>query len=140
MNPPQGMESPPSRGPGPFEPPADWRQAIAGLVTARIAIFEAEARVASRQAARRGALSGAAAAALFFTWALLVTAAIGGLVSITGWGWHWPALIAALLHAAAAALLFRAARAAGSPAFPITRSEFQKDREWLESFQNPKKS
>jgi hypothetical protein len=83
----------------------------------------------------------AAVACLFFTWALLLAGGIAAISSATGCPWHWPAIGAAALHFVLALLLLRGGSAhTATPAFPLTRAEFQKDREWIENFQKKPKS
>ena len=75
-----------------------------------------------------------------FAWALLLAGGIAALAAATRWPWHWFALAAAAAHALAAAIGFYLARSAARPAFPITRAEFHKDREWLDTLKSPRKS
>jgi hypothetical protein len=55
-------------------------------------------------------------------------------------GWHWVAIIAALLHIIPAWLLLREAKSTPTPSFPFTRAEFIKDRQWLQNLRQSKKS
>lgn len=120
--------------------PANWREALMGLIASRAALIELEAKEAAKSGARRAVMVGIAAGCLFFTWALLLAGVIGLIATQVGWGWHWVALGAAGLHLIAAVVLMKQAKPSGVPAFPVTRSEFQKDREWIENFQKTKSS
>ena len=73
--------------------------------------------------------------ARFFAWALLLAGGIACLARISGWPWPGIAIACAILHLVAAAALARFACSRIPRAFPITRAEFQKDREWIETLQ-----
>ena len=45
-----------------------------------------------------------------------------------------------ILHLLIAIVLAKVAKSPMEATFPVTRAEFQKDREWIENFQNPNKS
>ncbi|HSP43027.1 MAG TPA: phage holin family protein [Luteolibacter sp.] len=119
-------------GPTPADEPAGWLDSVALLVASRIALIQFEARASARHAALRVAKIAAAALCLLFAWILLVAGGIGLLAAATGWPWHWLAIITAVIHLIATfALLAR--HKPGEPAFPLTRAEFEKDRQWLET-------
>jgi len=120
--------------------PAGWSEALGALVGSRIALIQLESQVAARQAGELVALIAAAALAAIFAWALLLAGTIAALAAVTAWPWHWLALAAAVLHALVAVIALRRARSAARPAFPITRAEFHKDREWLNTLKTPRKS
>ena len=121
-------------------------------VAARGELLTIESREAARVAARKGALAAVIGTSIFAAYALLLVAA----VSVTGhwlhdllpgkwsqFGWQTAALLAGLLHLAIAAGCFRALRRPPRQAlFEVTRSELQKDRQWLNDQQigNEKKS
>jgi len=143
MNPP--LENAPSQGTadaGRQEPrPENWREALMTLIASRFALIQLEARETARQRARRMVGFIVAAFCLFFTWALLLAGGIAAVSSASGWPWHWLALGAAALHLLLALLLLKGGSANPAvPAFPLTRAEFQKDREWIENFQKKPKS
>jgi membrane protein implicated in regulation of membrane protease activity len=77
---------------------------------------------------------------LFFTWILLLAGALAAIATATGWPWYWLAIAAAGIHLLVAFLLASSCNKPGTPAFPITRAEFQKDREWIENIQKKPKS
>ena len=56
------------------------------------------------------------------------------------WPWNRVAVGAAILHLLAGIILVRLAKPSAATAFPVTRAEFQKDREWIENFPKTKKS
>jgi threonine/homoserine/homoserine lactone efflux protein len=111
------------------------------LIASRIALIQLEARETARQRMRRVVCVIAAAMCLFFTWALLIAGGVAAISSATGWPWHWLAIGAAALHLLLALLLLKGGCAKpAAPTFPLTRAEFQKDREWIENFQKKPKS
>jgi len=70
---------------------------------------------------------------------LLLAGSIGALSQLAGWSWFWSALAIGAIHIIIAASLLRKSSGAGTPLFPVTRAEFQRDREWIENLQkNPK--
>ena len=112
---------------------AGWVEAVACLISSRIALIQLEARLSARRAAMRAAKIVAAALCVLFTWILLVAGGIGAVAAATQWPWHWLAIAAALLHLVAAlACIHRGKPQEGAP-FPLTRAEFEKDRQWLET-------
>jgi threonine/homoserine/homoserine lactone efflux protein len=121
-------------------PPENWREALMALIASRVALIRLEARQSAKSGASRAIRMAAAAFCLLFAWMLLLAGGIAALAACTDWPWHWVALATAALHLLLAGLLIITCKAA-PPAFPATRAEFQKDREWIENFQkNPKSS
>jgi MFS family permease len=120
--------------------PENWREALMALISSRIALIQFEARETARQRAKRVVGVIVAAICLFFTWALLLAGGIAAISSVSGWPWHWLAIGAALIHLLAALFLTGGSAKPAAPAFPLTRAEFQKDREWIENFQKKPKS
>lgn len=121
-------------------PPPTWREALSALIGARIALLEFESKVVARQAGKCAAKLLGATIAAIFAWALGLAGAIAACAAATAWPWYWIALAAALLHAIAAVICLQLARASTPSPFPITRAEFQKDREWLVTLKTPRKS
>jgi len=121
--------------------PAHWCEALMALIASRIELiqFEAQSAVTQRMCRMLGIL--VAAICLFFTWALVLAGGIAAIASVSGWSWYGLAFIAAALHLFIAASLIMAGRSKqSSPAFPLTRAEFQKDREWIENLQKKPRS
>ncbi len=143
MNAPPGMAPFPTPD-APAEPrtevPVGWSEALLALLSSRLALIQLESKTAARQASQLAALIALAALAIISAWALLLAGGIAALASITAWPWHWLALAAAAAHALAAGICLRRARTASRPAFPITRAEFLKDREWIATLKAPRKS
>lgn len=110
------------------------------LIASRIALIQLESKDAGKETAKRASLIGAAIGCLFFAWTLLLAGGVAAIAQAANFPWYWIAMGFALLHLVVAFILFRLAQPSGKPAFPITRAEFQKDREWIENFQKIKKS
>ncbi len=110
------------------------------LVAARLALIELESKEAAQAAGRRTALIGTACACVFFTWALLLAAGVSMISRASGWPWDVVAAGLAVLHLLVGIILAQSAKSSGNPAFPVTRAEFKKDREWIENFNKDKKS
>lgn len=109
-----------------------WRESAVEFVAARAELIALEAREAGRAAARRAVL-------LAFIGGCALTAWLTGMAGLIGWvataggglPWHWVALAAALLHLLLAGIAVLVLRRPAAPAFPISRAELSKDRQWL---------
>jgi MFS family permease len=109
-----------------------WRESAVEFVAARAELIALEAREAGRAAARRAVL-------LAFIGGCALTAWLTGMAGLVGWvataggglPWHWVALAAALLHLLLAGIAVLVLRRPAPPAFPISRAELSKDRQWL---------
>ena len=118
-----------------------FKSSIHALVSARIALIRHELKEAFRDRAKALTSLVVAAVLAFFSWALLLAGSIAAISIAGNWPWHLVALVFAALHLMAAIILVKAASsAAKTEPFPVTRSEFKKDCEWLESLQNERKS
>jgi uncharacterized membrane protein YqjE len=134
------MENPDTNPRGDSPLPSNWREALLSLIASRVTIIQLESKEAASLGARRAVLIVAAVICLFFTWALLLAGGIAAISHWTTWPWYWIAITAAVIHMATAVLLARIAKSSDQPSFPVTRAEFQKDREWIENFQKTPKS
>jgi uncharacterized membrane protein YqjE len=146
MNPADTREIPPSpENPGPPQSgashfPSNWREAILTLVASRVTLIQLESKDAAADALRRLIRITAVVICVFFTWSLLLAGGIAAIAHATGWPWYWIAMGAAAAHLQATFIFAQSARTPGRPPFPVTRSEFKKDREWLETFLKTRKS
>ncbi|MGL4398575.1 MAG: phage holin family protein [Luteolibacter sp.] len=122
------------------EPHANWREALMALIASRLELIQLESKQAGQEASRRAVWVGVAAGCAFAAWMLLLAGGVSLISEATRWPWNWVAVGLAGLHLIVGFILARAAKSAGTPAFPATRAEFQKDREWIENFNKPKKS
>ena len=120
--------------------PGNWREALLALLASRIALIGLESKEAARDAVRRLLLLVTLGFCVFFAWALLLAGGIALVARLAGWPWHAMAIACALLHMVAAAALAMAARRKVPPPFPVTRAEFNKDREWIDILLQTKKS
>jgi uncharacterized membrane protein YqjE len=111
-----------------------------GLVASRVALIELESKDAARRASKRAVLIAVASCCAFAAWMLLLAGGVSIISQSTGWPWNWVAVGLAALHLLVGIILAQVARSAGNPTFPATRAEFQKDREWIENFNKPRKS
>jgi uncharacterized membrane protein YqjE len=130
---------PPDGGAGASAEPGSWLEALSLYVNSRIDLVRLESRAASRLWGRAVALLALGAAALGVSWLLLMAGAVGLLAAATGWPWFAVAIAAAGLHALAGIICLLAAAARKARAFPLTRQEFAKDRQWLTSLTTRRK-
>jgi uncharacterized membrane protein YqjE len=142
MNPPADMGAPSQQAAtGADATPANWREALMALVAARVALIQLESKDAAASAARRAILVTATIGCALVTWALALAGGISWIAEASGWPWSRVALATAGLHLLVGVILARLAlRPAATAAFPVTRAEFQKDREWIENLQKTKNS
>lgn len=110
------------------------------LIAARFALIQLESKDAAKEGARRASLVAAACGCAVFAWGLLLAGGVSIIAHETGWPWNFVAVGAAVLHLLAAIILAISAKSSGDSAFPVTRAEFQKDREWIENFKQTRKS
>jgi bacteriorhodopsin len=115
--------------------PSGWMEALFTLISSRLTLIQLEFRDAARQRSKSIVAKIAAVLCVFFTWALTLAGGIAALATVTPWPWYGIALVAAALHLIVAVILFKAANSPKPQPFPITRSEFQKDHEWIKSLQ-----
>ena len=135
------IEEPP--GPGHQEnrtTHANWREALMALIAARVALIQLESQAAAKEGGKRAALIAAACACAFFAWALLLAGGVSLVSKASGWPWDLVTIVTAVLHLVVGIILSKMAKPSAGAAFPITRAEFQKDREWIENFNKTKKS
>lgn len=132
--------TPGERAAAELDSPSTWAEALMALIAARVALIQIEARVSATAGLKRLLSAVAAILCIFFAWILLVAGGIGTISALSGWSWHWLALAAAGIHLLGAVILVKRLKQPTEPSFPITRAEFQKDREWIENIQNKHKS
>ncbi|MEP2775729.1 MAG: phage holin family protein [Luteolibacter sp.] len=117
----------------------NWPSALGALVSARIAIISEEARIAAESTVKKVALAVVAAITGLLFWVILMAGLIGFVPSLTsGLAWFHVALIIAGIHLLVAIIAILLLKKKSPPSFSLTRSEFEKDRQWLsKSKQNP---
>lgn len=116
-----------------------WLGSLAALASDRVALFRHEARGAGRFLVRTVILGLVAVVASVCCWALLVAGVVAMLAVATGWAWYAWAMIAAGLHLLVALGSLLLLKSASPPEFPLTRSEFQNDRTWLQNLTTRRK-
>lgn len=121
-------------------PCPDWRTALTALLAARLDLIQIESKDLASELARRGSWLVAACGCAFFTWALLLVSVIPLVAEKLGCAWNLVALAAAMFHLLLGLIFTRLAKPKPADAYPFTRAEFKKDREWIENFQKTKKS
>ncbi len=120
--------------------PANWREALMALIASRVALIQLESKDAARATAKRGVMLLAIIGCVFFGWLLLLAGGVAIVANALCWPWSWVAISLASIHLIAALILAKLISKSGNPPFPVTRAEFLKDRQWIENFQNNKKS
>lgn len=132
-------ESPGVPAPGMPSRRGDLASVLSEFASARVDLARIEAREAARVAARKGATAAGVVVAAGFAWALLLAGGLGWAAE-RGMPWHWIAVGVGLLHLLAALVLGIFLALPAPPAFPLTRNELEKDREWLAQLKQDLKS
>ncbi len=114
----------------------NWVEAIFGLAESRAAIISLEAKDALNSGLAKVIPLAVCLFCVFTAWALTVAAAIGCLSACTAWKWYQVAFAMAGLHLVIVAVAWQIAKKRKPAPFPVTRSEFEKDREWLIQLKN----
>ena len=114
----------------------NWVEAIFGLAESRAAIMSLEAKDALNSGVAKFIPLAVCLFCVFTAWALTVAAAIGNLAACTALKWFQVAFAMAGLHLVIAAVAWLIAKRRRPTPFPVTRSEFEKDREWLIQLKN----
>lgn len=117
----------------------NWSAAVSSLLTARLAIISAEAKIAAESTVKKVILAAVAALTGLLFWLTLMAGLIGLIPSLTcALSWYHVALIIAGLHLLVALIAVMLLKKKTPPPFSLTRSEFEKDRQWLsKTKQNP---
>lgn len=121
-------------------PPTGWRSGLMTLIASRAALIQLESKDAIESSVKRASFVAAACGCAVFAWALFLAGGVSLISETAEISWKWVALGMALVHLLAAFILARLAKPSEASCFPVTRSEFQKDREWIENFQEATKS
>jgi uncharacterized membrane protein YqjE len=110
----------------------NWSAALGTLVSSRIAIISAEARIAAESSIKKVALAVVAAITGLLFWIILMAGLIGFFPSVIhSLAWYHVALIIAGMHLLVAVIAALLLKKKSPPTFSLTRSEFEKDRQWL---------
>jgi uncharacterized membrane protein YqjE len=114
-----------------------WQEAIPNLIASRAEIFRIEAQDAIQAAIGKWMVIGLALFLIIGAWTLLIAGLIGLVSTQYAWTWYQVAFAAAgghFLIALVTCMIIKGGRKTES--FPITRQEFEKDREWLNQLKN----
>ncbi|WP_367874622.1 phage holin family protein [Luteolibacter sp. Populi] len=110
--------------------PPNWRESALEFVAARLELASLEAKEAGKYAALRAALVLVIGFCAVVAWLAIVAGLVGWIAS-NGVAWYFIALGAAFLHLLVAGIAVAILRRPVPPAFPHTKAELSKDREWL---------
>ena len=110
------------------------------LIASRVTLIQLESKDAAKGGIRSAAFILAACGCVFSSWVLVLAGGVSLVARLAHWPWDYVALGVAMIHLLAGLLMTRLAiKSPRGATFPITRAEFQKDREWIENFQkNPR--
>lgn len=123
--------------PGENRVSGNWKEAIPDLIFSRIGIFRIEAQDAWEVTVRKLITLSVLLFGLFATWSLITAGLIGVISARFNCPWYFAALSLGgvyLLIFLLMLLIMR--RSKKTESFPITRQEFEKDREWLNQLKN----
>jgi uncharacterized membrane protein YphA (DoxX/SURF4 family) len=116
--------------------PKGWKAGLAALTSARLEMIRIEAKSASSAAIGRFALLLLGLFGLLSAWVLALAATIGAIAASTVWEWYHVAFASAGAHFLIGVILLLILKSGKKVSFPVTRAEFQKDREWLNRLNN----
>jgi uncharacterized membrane protein YqjE len=114
----------------------NWMEAICGLVESRVSIISIESKDALNSALAKFIPLAVCLFCVLAAWFLAVATAIGCLAATTEWKWYQITFAIAGLHLVIALVALLIAKKSKPAPFPVTRSEFEKDREWLIQLKN----
>lgn len=117
----------------------NWFTSISALVSTRLAIISAEAKIIVESTVKKVILAVVAAITAFLFWVILMAGLIGFLPTLSDHlAWYHVALIIAGLHLLVVLIAVLLLKKKTTPPFSHTRTEFKKDRQWLsKTKQNP---
>jgi len=120
--------------------PADhsWQSALAEFVSTRVELIRLESQEAAKVAKKRTSLTITLAIIASTAWLSFIAGIIGLTSQYSSITWWMAALAAAALHAIIAGILISKLKQPTPPLFTVTRSEFQKDRLWMQHLKTPK--
>lgn len=114
-----------------------WKDAIPSLIASRIGIIRIESQDAIEIVVRKLILLGVAWFSLFATWALLTAGLIGAIADYFDCPWYYSAFsVGGVYLLISLVMLVIIKRAKKTETFPVTRAEFEKDRQWLNQLKN----
>lgn len=115
----------------------NWKEAIPDLIFSRIGIFRIEAQDAWEVTVRKLILLSVLLFGLFATWSLITAGLIGVISARFNCPWYFAAFsLGGVYLLVSLMMLLIIKRSKKTESFPITRQEFEKDREWLNQLKN----
>lgn len=115
----------------------NWKVAIPDLIASRIGIFRIEAGDATEVLTKKLIMLGVTVFCLIATWGLLTAGLIGWISAYFNVAWYFTAFSIGAIHLLIALTMINfIKRSKKIESFPITRAEFEKDREWLNQLKN----
>ncbi len=114
----------------------NWVEAILCLVESRASIISIESKDALKSASAKFIPLAVCLFCILAAWVFAIAAVIGYLAAATVWKWYQITFAIAGLHLVIALLALLIAKKSKPAPFPVTRSEFKKDREWLNHLQH----
>lgn len=120
-------------------PRGGWLSGILDLIESRVGIITLELEEAFNNSLAKLVPLLICLFCAFATWTLMVVAFIGCLASVTEWKWYQITFATAGLHIVIAISTFLIVKKKSPALFPVTRSEFEKDRKWLNQLKNRNK-
>jgi uncharacterized membrane protein YqjE len=119
----------------------NWKDAVPDLIFSRIGIFRIEAKDALEVTVRKLILLSVILFGLFATWSLITAGLVGVISAQFNCPWYFAALsLGGIYLLVSLAMLLIIKRSKKIESFPVTRQEFEKDREWLNQLKNRKSS
>ncbi|MCW1886018.1 phage holin family protein [Luteolibacter flavescens] len=129
------METP--ERPGPPEGKG-LNASVGDFVSLRLRLVLMEAGDAAKTLATKAAAAAAIAVMAIIAWMLFVAGVVGWLAVATTAPWYLLSMLAGGVHVIIAGGLALYIRRAAAPAFPLTRNELTKDKEWLSRLKKPR--
>lgn len=114
----------------------NWVEAVLDLVESRASIISIESKDALKSASAKFIPLAVSLFCILAAWVFAIAAVIGYLAAATVWKWYQITFAIAGLHLVIALVALLLAQKSKPAPFPVTRSEFKKDREWLTYLQH----
>lgn len=114
-------------------PSNDWRAATVEFLSARFALVCLESHEAKKVIAVKGISLWLCIASAVFTWITACFATLGFITQHYHIAWWKVLFCISLFHLIISCVSLVFFRKKSAPIFPVTRSEFQKDQEWLQA-------
>ena len=117
-----------------------WLESSLELITNRLRLVQIESRDFGKRALRYAVIYSCVAVCALVSWIIIVASLVALISTAAGWQWPWVALGIAGIHLLVAGGLIVLAFSTKGESFPVTLSEFKKDREWIANLKKSKSS